>query len=199
MALFNKLLCIKKRYFIAKRDDFEKKVYIYRLNSTYLLDPRVNFRMVLHVLWNLYVDPLYLRVNIRKTLCALQNVHGDHLSFITLVRVQPLQQGTLLYSSCFILPLLPWSWHLTCIWKFEYIFRYGTIAHVSCYMYGPVFVDTSHSQGCYVKNYMLWKVLSEEINMWNMKALSLTVHKLWPRLKFLNVGQPSRSRSLGKN
>ena len=31
---------------------------------------------------------------------------------------------------------------------------------------------------------MIWKVLSQEIHMWNMKALSLTllVHKLWPRL-----------------
>ena len=35
---------------------------------------------------------------------------------------------------------------------------------------------------------MMWKVLARGIRkyvMWNMKALSLTVHKLWPRLKFL--------------
>ena len=31
----------------------------------------------------------------------------------------------------------------------------------------------------------MWKVLSQGIHMWNMKVLSLTVHKLWPRLKFL--------------
>ena len=32
---------------------------------------------------------------------------------------------------------------------------------------------------------MMWKVLSQGIHMWNMKALCLTVHKLWPWLKFL--------------
>ena len=31
--------------------------------------------------------------------------------------------------------------------------------------------------------------------MYNMKALSLLVRKLWPRLKFSKVGQTSRSRS----
>ena len=32
-----------------------------------------------------------------------------------------------------------------------------------------------------------------------MKALSLLVRKLWPRLKFSKVGQISRSRSQGQN
>ena len=32
---------------------------------------------------------------------------------------------------------------------------------------------------------MMWKVLSQGIHMWNMKALSLMVQKLWLRLKFL--------------
>ena len=36
------------------------------------------------------------------------------------------------------------------------------------------------------------------IHMFNMKVLSLLVRKLWPRLKFLKVGQTSRSRSRGK-
>ena len=30
----------------------------------------------------------------------------------------------------------------------------------------------------------MWKVLSQGKHMWNMKAPSLKVHKLWPRLKF---------------
>ena len=34
--------------------------------------------------------------------------------------------------------------------------------------------------------------------MCNMKALSLLVLKLWPRLKFSKVGQTSRSRSQGQ-
>ena len=34
--------------------------------------------------------------------------------------------------------------------------------------------------------------------MCNMKALSLLVRWLWPRLKFSKVGQTSRSRSRGK-
>ena len=34
--------------------------------------------------------------------------------------------------------------------------------------------------------------------MCNMKALSLPVTKLWPRLKFLKVGQTSRSKSQGQ-
>ena len=34
--------------------------------------------------------------------------------------------------------------------------------------------------------------------MCNMKALSLLVGKLWPRLKFFKVGQTSRSRSGGQ-
>ena len=46
------------------------------------------------------------------------------------------------------------------------------------------------------KNYcMMWKVLSQGIHMWNMKVLSLVVHKLWPRLKFLK----SRSNFKVKN
>ena len=45
------------------------------------------------------------------------------------------------------------------------------------------------SQGHYVKNYgMMWEVLSQGIHMWYiMKVLSLVVHKLWPRLKFLST------------
>jgi hypothetical protein len=39
-----------------------------------------------------------------------------------------------------------------------------------------------------------WKVLPEEIHIWNMKALSSTNHKLWPRLKFLK----KRSNSMVK-
>ena len=40
-------------------------------------------------------------------------------------------------------------------------------------------------QGHEVKNYgTMWKVLSQEIFMCNMKALSLLVRWLWPRLKF---------------
>ena len=34
--------------------------------------------------------------------------------------------------------------------------------------------------------------------MYNMKALSLLVRKLWPRLNFSNVGQTPRSRSRGQ-
>ena len=34
---------------------------------------------------------------------------------------------------------------------------------------------------------MIGKVLSQGIHLWNMKALSLMVHKLWPRLKFLST------------
>ena len=34
--------------------------------------------------------------------------------------------------------------------------------------------------------------------MRNMKAVSLLVRKLWPRLKFSKVGQTSRSRSQGQ-
>ena len=41
-------------------------------------------------------------------------------------------------------------------------------------------------QGHKVKNYgTMWKVLLQGIHMSNMKALSLLVRKLWPRLKFL--------------
>ena len=40
-------------------------------------------------------------------------------------------------------------------------------------------------QGQKVKKiYMHGKVLSQGTHMWNMKALSLTIQKLWPRLKF---------------
>ena len=40
-------------------------------------------------------------------------------------------------------------------------------------------------QGHEVKIYCtMWKVLSQEIHMCNMKAQSLLVRKLWPRLKF---------------
>ena len=40
-------------------------------------------------------------------------------------------------------------------------------------------------QGHEVKTYCtMWKVLSQEIHMCNMKALSLLVRKLWPRVKF---------------
>ena len=47
--------------------------------------------------------------------------------------------------------------------------------------------QTSRSTSLGQKLCMMWKVLSQRINMWNMKALSLMVHKLWPiaRLKFL--------------
>ena len=34
--------------------------------------------------------------------------------------------------------------------------------------------------------------------MCNMKALSLPIRKLWPRLKFFKVGHSSRSRSQGQ-
>ena len=34
--------------------------------------------------------------------------------------------------------------------------------------------------------------------MCNMKALSLLVRKLWPRLSFFKIGQTSRSRSRGQ-
>ena len=40
-------------------------------------------------------------------------------------------------------------------------------------------------QGRKVKTYgIMWKVLSRRNNVYNMKALSLVVWKLWPRLKF---------------
>ena len=40
------------------------------------------------------------------------------------------------------------------------------------------------------KNYEItWKVLSQRVHIWNMKAMSLTVHKLWPRSRLL--GQKS--------
>ena len=40
-------------------------------------------------------------------------------------------------------------------------------------------------QGQEVKNYgTMWKVLSQEIHVCNLEALSLPVRKLWPRLKF---------------
>ena len=43
-------------------------------------------------------------------------------------------------------------------------------------------------QGHSVKNYgMMWKVLSQEIHMWNMKVLFVVVNNLWPRLKFLST------------
>ena len=42
-----------------------------------------------------------------------------------------------------------------------------------------------HSQGSMVKNVGTdVKVLSHGIHMWNMKALYLTVQKLWSRLEF---------------
>ena len=55
-------------------------------------------------------------------------------------------------------------------------------------------------QGHKVKNYgSMQKVLSQAIHMCNMKALSLLVRKLWPRLEFFKrVGQTSRSRSRGQ-
>ena len=50
-----------------------------------------------------------------------------------------------------------------------------------------------------VKNYgNKWKVLSQGIYICNIKALSLLVRKLWPRLKFFKVGQTSMSRSQGR-
>ena len=46
-------------------------------------------------------------------------------------------------------------------------------------------VGQTSSQGHKVKNYgTMRKVLSQGIHMCNMKALSLLVRKLWPRLKF---------------
>ena len=43
----------------------------------------------------------------------------------------------------------------------------------------------SQGQGHEVKNFgSNRKVLPQEIHMWNMKALSLLVQKLWPRLSF---------------
>ena len=46
----------------------------------------------------------------------------------------------------------------------------------------------SHSQGHTVKKCGTdGKVMSQGIHMWNMKAVIVTVQKLWPRLKFLNA------------
>ena len=42
------------------------------------------------------------------------------------------------------------------------------------------------------------KVLSQGIDMCNIKAISLLVQKLWSRFSFSKVGQKSRSRSRGK-
>ena len=50
-------------------------------------------------------------------------------------------------------------------------------------------------EGHKVKNYrMSWKVMSQGMNLWNMKAQSLSIYKLWPRLKFLE----SRSNFQGQ-
>ena len=50
-------------------------------------------------------------------------------------------------------------------------------------------------QGHEVKNYgTMWKVLSQGINMCNMKALTLLVRKLWPMLKFFKRRSTSRSQ-----
>ena len=43
------------------------------------------------------------------------------------------------------------------------------------------------------------KVLPQGISMLNLKALSLLVQKLMPRLSRSKVGQKSRSRSQGQN
>ena len=60
-----------------------------------------------------------------------------------------------------------------------------------------------------VKNYCtMWKILSQTIQICNMKALALLIRTLWPRLFFfkykprlffLNISQTSRSRSRGQN
>ena len=53
--------------------------------------------------------------------------------------------------------------------------------------FSEIVIQSSRSRSL-GKNYdMVWKVLSQGIHMWNMKALSLTVDTLWPRarLKFL--------------
>ena len=42
-------------------------------------------------------------------------------------------------------------------------------------------------------------LVTRNMHMCNLKALSLLVRKLWPRLKFFKVGQSSRSRSRGQN
>ena len=55
-------------------------------------------------------------------------------------------------------------------------------------------------QGHKVKNFVIHgKVLSQGMYICNTKALPLLVKKLWPRLKFLKLGQTSRSRSQGQN
>ena len=43
-----------------------------------------------------------------------------------------------------------------------------------------------------------WKILLQEMLMYNMKDLALTVQKLFARLKFSKMGQTPRSRSQGK-
>ena len=54
-------------------------------------------------------------------------------------------------------------------------------------------------QGHRVKhNGTLGKVLSQEILMWNIKALALTVQKLLARLKFSKNGSNYKVRSQGK-
>ena len=54
-------------------------------------------------------------------------------------------------------------------------------------------------KGHEVKNYgTMLKDLSQKIHMCNIKALSLLVRKLWPRLKFFKSRSTSRSRSRGQ-
>ena len=45
----------------------------------------------------------------------------------------------------------------------------------------------------------MWKVLSQGIHMWNMKVLSVVVHKLWPRLKFLSTDDDGNNNNNDDN
>ena len=45
---------------------------------------------------------------------------------------------------------------------------------------------------------IMWKVLLQGMYMWNMEVLSVAVHKLWSRLKFLSTDDDDNNNNDNK-
>ena len=143
----------------------------------------------------LYVALLSFTLIVKKIILIYQLIHRyiECVHYTTLIYIKGVHNATFsnVMFSVFCLKSHFSSWcYFTYANRIEVVFKTRVVRRQQNSPRGNQIEKATFSE-CHskfkdkVKNYgMVWKVLSRGIHVWSMKALYLTVHKLWPRWKF---------------